>query len=299
MSSIELEPFLSHDQNLATLYRPLDDKRRWPGAGSKSSGNSIVRNLHFDPRGSSLEPARIRMEGPMEPTRLGSGVAASSVHAPAHVHVIDDDLSVRTAIVRLVRAEGFAATGHPCAESFLEVSRPQEHGCIVLDFAMPGLDGLALQRRLAERGSHMPIIFLTGQADVPMCAQAMKQGAFDFLTKPVDDAVLLAAVSNALATDLLLGLACEERMATERLLATLTPREREVLTHVMAGRLNKQIAADLGTAEKTVKVHRARGMEKMHVRSVADLVRIVERARPHGTDTPAPRASVRHWTNVS
>ena len=236
----------------------------------------------------------------MEPIgSLGSRAAASSVPAPAHVHVVDDDLSVRTAVVRLLRAEGFAATGHPCAESFLEVSNAREHGCVILDFAMPGLDGLALQRRLAERGSHMPIIFLTGQADVPMCAQAMKQGAFDFLTKPVDDSVLLAAISNALATDLLLGLACEQRMATEALLATLTPREREVLTHVMAGRLNKQIAADLGTKEKTVKVHRARGMAKMHVRSVADLVRIVERARPQGGELPLAPARVRHWTNVS
>jgi FixJ family two-component response regulator len=124
----------------------------------------------------------------------------------------------------------------------------------------------------------MPIIFLTGQADVPMCAQAMRLGAFDFLTKPVDDTVLLGAIARALAKDLVLRRACEQREATESLLATLTPREREVLTHVMAGRLNKQIAADLGTAEKTVKVHRARGMEKMQVRSVAELVRIVERA---------------------
>ena len=164
----------------------------------------------------------------------------------------------------------------PRPRSFLDASDPQQHGCLILDIALPGVDGLTLQLALAERGSHLPIIFLTGQADVPMCAQAMKLGAFDFLTKPVDDTVLLAAIEKALAKDLLLRRACQQREATESLLATLTPREREVLTHVMAGRLNKQIAADLGTAEKTVKVHRARGMEKMHVQSVAELVRIVE-----------------------
>jgi FixJ family two-component response regulator len=205
-------------------------------------------------------------------------------HAPAHIHLVDDDKSVGTAIARLLVAEGFRATSHRSAESFLARNDPEEHGCLILDIAMPGLDGLGLQQAIAERGCHMPIIFLTGQADVPMCAQAMKQGAFDFLTKPVDDVVLLDAVERALARDLLLRRACEQRMATEALFATLTPREREVLTHVVAGRLNKQIAAALGTAEKTVKVHRARGMEKMRVRTVADLVRIVERARPQSLD---------------
>jgi FixJ family two-component response regulator len=205
-------------------------------------------------------------------------------HAPAHIHLVDDDKSVGTAIARLLVAEGFRATSHRSAESFLARNDPEEHGCLILDIAMPGLDGLGLQQAIAERGCHMPIIFLTGQADVPMCAQAMKQGAFDFLTKPVDDVVLLDAVERALARDLLLRRACEQRLATEALFATLTPREREVLTHVVAGRLNKQIAAALGTAEKTVKVHRARGMEKMRVRTVADLVRIVERARPQSLD---------------
>jgi FixJ family two-component response regulator len=152
---------------------------------------------------------------------------------------------------------------------------------------MPGLDGLALQRAVIERGGHMPVIFLTGQADVPICVQAMKRGAIDFLIKPVDDVVLLASIARALEMDLRLREACQQREMTESLLATLTTREREVLTHVIAGRLNKQIAADLGTAEKTIKVHRARGMEKMHVRSVAELVRIVERSHPRSLDMPA------------
>jgi FixJ family two-component response regulator len=226
-------------------------------------------------------------ESHVEPADLASQSAASD-RTPAHIHVVDDDAAVRAAIVRLLGAERFKAIAHPSAESFLAASDPQQHGCLVLDVALPGLDWLALQQALAERGSHMPIIFLTGQADVPMCAQAMKLGAFDFLTKPVDDTVLLAAIGNALAKDLLLRRACQQCQATESLLATLTPREREVLTQVMAGRLNKQIAADLGTAEKTVKVHRARGMEKMRVRSVAELVRIVELAHSQRQIRDAP-----------
>ncbi len=215
--------------------------------------------------------------------------------ASAHIHMVDDDGAIGTAVVRLLASAGFRATAYRSAESFLARSDPEEHGCLILDIAMPGLDGLGLQQAIGERGCHMPVIFLTGQADVAMCAQAMKQGALDFLTKPVDDAVLLAVVERALARDLLLRRASEQRMATEAMLATLTPREREVLTHVIAGRLNKQIAAALGTAEKTVKVHRARGMEKMHVRSVADLVRVVERARPLSLDRRSGMGPTSHW----
>ena len=192
--------------------------------------------------------------------------------------VVDDDDLVRVAIARLLRLRDYAVSPFQCAESFLTQHDPDVHGCIVLDVAMPGLDGLALQQALAERGNQMPVIFLTGHADVPMCARAMKRGAFDFLTKPVDESVLFAAVERALEKDQALREARASRALTESRLSSLTAREREVLTHVMAGRLNKQIAADLGTAEKTVKVHRARGMEKMHVRSVAQLVRMVERA---------------------
>jgi FixJ family two-component response regulator len=130
----------------------------------------------------------------------------------------------------------------------------------------------------------MPVIFLTGHADVPRTVSAMKQGALDFLVKPVDAAVLLAAIAHALQRDDRLREIRAQRAETDLRLATLTPREREVLMHVMDGRLNKQIAAELGTAEKTVKVHRARGMEKMQVRSVAELVRIVERAHPPEID---------------
>jgi len=200
------------------------------------------------------------------------------------IHVVDDDDQVRVAMVRLLASAGYAVLGHRSAESFLADCDSGEHGCVVLDIAMPGLDGLDVQQALAQRGNQVPVIFLTGQADVPMCVRAMKCGAFDFLTKPVDDTVLFGAIERALRRDDVLRRARAQQVATDLRLASLTAREREVLTHVMAGRLNKQIAADLGTAEKTVKVHRARGMEKMNVRSVAELVRLVERAHPESLD---------------
>jgi len=198
----------------------------------------------------------------------------------ARVLVVDDDAGVCAALGRLLGLRGYAVTTFRSAEAFLAQHDSHAHGCIILDVAMPGQNGLALQQTLALRGNQMPIIFLTGQADVPMCAQAMKRGAFDFLTKPVDDSVLFAAVARAVQRNAELLDAWALREATESRLATLTQREREVLNHVIAGRLNKQIAADLGTAEKTIKVHRARGMEKMHVRSVAELVRLMERTHP-------------------
>ena len=213
-----------------------------------------------------------------------TSVADTTLVEPAILYVVDDDDAVRAALGRLLSAGGYRVAAFQSAETFLAQHDPHAHGCIVLDVAMPGLDGLALQQLLAERGSHMPVIFLTGRADVPTSVRAMKRGAFDFLTKPVDDSELFPAVARALERDLALRRADAARAATESRLSTLTAREREVLTHVMAGRLNKQIAADLGTAEKTVKVHRARGMEKMHVRSVAELVRLVERARPQSPD---------------
>ena len=222
----------------------------------------------------------------LKPISHGNGGPEPAVAVQAQVVVVDDDASVCAALARLLGQQGYAVTTFQRAESFLAQHDPHACGCIILDVAMPGLDGLALQQVLEQRGNQMPIIFLTGQADVPMCARAMRRGALDFLTKPVDDAVLLATVAHALRRDAELMSARAEREATESRLATLTAREREVLGHVVAGRLNKQIAADLGTAEKTIKVHRARGMEKMQVRSVAELVRIIERARP-GTPGPA------------
>jgi FixJ family two-component response regulator len=198
----------------------------------------------------------------------------------AHVHVVDDDPSICRALARLLVSADHEVSTYTSAESLLLQPMPAGHGCIILDVAMPGSNGLALQQQLAERGNTLPIIFLTGQADVTMCAQAMKHGAVDFLTKPIDGNALFDAVANALIRDAASRIVRDRRNEVEVRLGTLTRREREVLQHVIAGRLNKQIAADLGAAEKTIKVHRARGMEKMRVRSVAELVRLIERSKP-------------------
>ena len=193
------------------------------------------------------------------------------------VYVIDDDPAVRVAVTRLLKSEGYAVAAFDSAAAFMQRYDPGAPGCILLDVAMPGLDGLTLQGGLARSGSGTPIIFVTGHADVPMSVQAMKCGAFDFLTKPFDDSVLLNAVGRALVRDEALRKARHERDLVAVRMGTLTMRERQVLAHVVAGRLNKQIAGDLGTVEKTIKVHRGRMMEKMSVRSVAELVRLLER----------------------
>ena len=151
-------------------------------------------------------------------------------------------------------------------------------GCLVLDLALPGLSGLELQRMLEQRASFLPIVFLTGRGDIAKSVQAMKHGAADFLTKPVDDTELIAAIHEALARDQALRRAHLEQERVAKCLATLTERERQVLEQIVAGRLNKQIAAELGTAEKTIKFHRGNLMRKMGVRVVADLVRLAERA---------------------
>jgi FixJ family two-component response regulator len=208
----------------------------------------------------------------------------ASALAPASfrpsIHVVDDEATVRTALCRLLAADGgYDVHPHAGADTLLDaLEQDDAPGAILLDIGLPGLDGLGVQRLLAGHAQSKPIIFLTGCADVPMCASAMRAGAIDFLTKPVDEAVLFAALGRAVTRDAAARQARAQQEATQEKLASLTPREREVLGHVMAGRLNKQIAADLGTAEKTVKVHRARAMEKMRVRSVAELVRMVERA---------------------
>ena len=193
------------------------------------------------------------------------------------VFLVDDDPSVLKSLRRLLVAAGLNVAAFDSPQEFLARHDADTAGCLVLDIAMPGLNGLELQQALAARGDVLPIIFLTGHGDIPMSVQAMKRGAVDFLTKPVDDNDLLAAIRNAFAKDLMLRSARAEVAEIERRLATLTPREREVLAHIVSGRLNKQVAGDLGTVEKTIKVHRARVMEKMQVRSIAELVRLAER----------------------
>ena len=201
------------------------------------------------------------------------------------VFILDDDAAVRKAISRLLRSAGMAVAAVPCSKEFLVQYDPDTPGCLVLDIAMPVLDGLELQTILGEKGSTLPIIFLTGHGDVSKSVQAMKHGAFDFLSKPVKGKDLLTAVRAAIETDAFVR---RERAKISEVLAhldTLTPREREVLEHVIAGKLNKQVASDLGITEATVKMHRARVMAKMKVQSVAELARLTERCGTRGTNS--------------
>ena len=198
-------------------------------------------------------------------------------YAGPTVFVVDDDPAVLKSLSRLLRSVRLEVATLSSPREFLERHDPRAPGCLVLDVAMPGLNGLELQEALAAKGSELPIIFLTGHGDIPMSVQAMKRGALDFLTKPVNDEDLLKAVHVAIEKDRLQRQTRAEVAEIEHRLATLTPREREVLEHVISGQLNKQTAADLGTVEKTIKVHRARVMEKMKVQSVAELVRLAER----------------------
>jgi FixJ family two-component response regulator len=201
------------------------------------------------------------------------------MNAPAPtVHVIDDDPSVLKALSLLLRSMELNVATFASPHTFLEQYQPETHGCLVLDYSMPNLNGMELQQELAARDIGLPVIFLTGHGDIPMSVQAMKQGAVDFLTKPANDKDLIEAIHAAFERDRMNRRIRAELDEIRRRFARLTPREREVLEHVVAGRLNKQIAADLGTVEKTIKVHRAHLMTKLKVRSLADLVRLAERA---------------------
>jgi FixJ family two-component response regulator len=194
------------------------------------------------------------------------------------VYVVDDDPDVLKAIERLLHSIGLAVATFSSPGRFLEEHDPDAPGCLVLDLALPGLNGLELQQVLERQASLLPIIFLTGRGDIASSVQAMKHGAADFLTKPVDDTALIAAIHEALARDQVLRRAHLEQERVAKCLATLTERERQVLELIVAGRLNKQIAALLGTTEKTIKFHRGNLMRKMDVRVIADLVRLAERA---------------------
>jgi FixJ family two-component response regulator len=193
------------------------------------------------------------------------------------VHVLDDEPEIVKALVRLLRAKGFEVRGFTSVRDFLKAYRPEETACLVLDVAMPELDGLTLQRRLTQQGILIPILFLTGHGDIPMSVRAIKAGATDFLTKPVDQDLLVPAVIAALQTAESRHRSIAETAALAARLAKLTPREREVMEHVVSGQLNKQIAADLGTGEQNIKLHRMHIMRKMGVESLADLVRAAER----------------------
>lgn len=194
------------------------------------------------------------------------------------VYIVDDEETVRRSLSRLVRSVGLNAETFGSAQAFLDHGRPDRPACLVLDVRLPGLSGLDLQSALGPIQHRVPIIFISGRGNIPMSVRAMKGGAMDFLRKPLESQELLDAIQRALARSRE-GLAQEaERARIERRLANLTPREREVLALVVTGMLNKQIAAALGAAEKTVKVHRGRVMKKMEADSVADLVRMTQRA---------------------
>ena len=193
------------------------------------------------------------------------------------VFIVDDEAPVRKALSRLLRSAGFSVTAFGSPNEFLAQYNLHKPGCLVLDLMMPDFDGIELQRALARKGSVLPIIFLTGKGAIPDSVQAMKRGAIDFLTKPVNDEQLLAAIRVAIEEDRTARREQAELFKIRARFATLTPREQEVLRHVVTGKLNKQIADDLGTVEQTIKVHRGRVMAKMKVQSVAELVRLAER----------------------
>lgn len=194
------------------------------------------------------------------------------------VYLVDDDTEVLKALTRLLASDGFKVSPSASTQDFLRAYDPAAPGCIVLDLAMPGMTGLELQAMLQERGVDCPVIFLTGHGDIPSSVRAMKAGAVDFLTKPVDADALLEAVQRGVAHGNTAHRSTAEREHARRLLDTLTPRERELVPHLVTGRLNKQIASDLGIAEKTIKVHRSRVMHKLGMRSPVELLGFLEKA---------------------
>lgn len=191
------------------------------------------------------------------------------------VFIVDDDDAVRNSLRLLLKSVGLAATALATAQEFLTKYDPQQPGCLILDVRMPGMSGLELQQQLNVRGATIPVIFITGHGDIPMAVDAMQQGAFDFLQKPFRDQDLIDRIQRALAKDKTTRAELEERSRLRERLESLTPREREVLALVTSGKPNKIMAADLGVSQRTVEIHRARVMEKMHAGSLAQLVRMV------------------------
>jgi FixJ family two-component response regulator len=212
-----------------------------------------------------------------------------SMAGAGKVFLVDDEPSVRRALTRLLRAAGLEVTSFPSAEALLAEVSPAEKGpaCVVADLQMPGLTGLGLQDEMARRGLNLPVLVVTGHGDIRSTVRAMKGGAIDFLEKPVSESALLDGVGRALLRHRDLNDTRRQKELLEARFERLTPREREVFALVASGLLNKQVGFELGTTEKTIKVHRARVMEKMEATSLADLVRMAGRL---GITSPPPRA---------
>lgn len=195
------------------------------------------------------------------------------------VYIVDDDEAIRSSLRLLMKSVGLQAETFASASEFFDQYRLERPGCLVLDIRMPGMSGLELQQRLVERGAVLPIIFITGHGDVPMAVRAMQKGAVDFIQKPFRDQDLLDRINHALEMDTQNRDTLLERKVISQRLSHLTPREHEVLDLVAQGKPNKVIAADLGVSQRTVEIHRSRVMEKMHARSLAQLVRMVIESR--------------------
>jgi FixJ family two-component response regulator len=208
------------------------------------------------------------------------------ISAPAMVYIVDDDDAVRSALKLLVKSIGLAVEGYGSAPEFLAHHDTHRSSCLVLDVRMPGMSGLELQQELNQRGAIIPVIFITGHGDIPMAVEAMQHGAFDFLQKPFRDQDLIDRIQRALARDATNRQQLQQGDRIREHLASLTPREMEVLKLLVSGKQNKVMAAELGVSQRTVEIHRARVMEKMEANSVAQLVRMVIEQQ-----TPRPAAS--------